>query len=117
MIHHVELLVHWEDYSDITWEDEATTQRTAGKSVCKFWESVPDGRDGALGLTGNQCYVPLRVSNHRRRQQQRKNKTNKQPEAVVEYLVEWVGYRERTWEPAGHLDGAYRDILEEYLAV
>ena len=31
----------------------------------------------------------------------------------VEYLVQWIGYEERTWEPVGNLENA-RNILQDF---
>lgn len=113
MIDLIELLVHWEGYTDATWEDEATTQETAGDAVWAFWESRDHGRDGALNLSTNE-YVPLRVKSHRRVNiaAKKAKKTTQQ----TQYLVEWVGYSALTWEPASHLNGDNKKIVDEYLA-
>lgn len=134
--HDVELLVEWEEGSRgprTTWEAESEIQMTAGEVVWRYWESfdnITEGyaRNRALGL-GQDCnmYVPLRVIGHRwARAATKKNRwytgghrsrrqaaQTASQSARLDYQVEWVGYRTKTWEPARHID---RELLANYWA-
>lgn len=134
MLYDIELEIIWVKDQEQTWEPEAELQMTAGEAVWGFWESLDQiewgyARNRALGREDNDMYVPLRVTNHRRRARtanrtgrtwyrgrrpgRRGRASRRVASPQLEYEVEWVGYRERTWERARGLD---RELLDKYWA-
>lgn len=123
-LYDIELHIHWEgdlDPQEYTWEPESSLQMTAGPMIWAFWQSCAaslgpqtskgpkDPRDRVLGLSSKRrMYVPLRVVD------QRNSERNGRSTGNLEYLVEWVGYEEKTWEPKRNLVG--NDVLDEYYA-
>lgn len=72
MLYGIELEIIWAKDQEQTWEPEAELQMTAGEAVWEFWESLNQIEGGyagnkALGREDGDMYVPLRVTNHRRR--------------------------------------------------
>lgn len=118
----IELLIHWEGYPEPTsdtWEDEATTQLTAGEQVWTFWDTLARAqgigrgqshRNAILGIDSypDTEYLVLRISGHRKRRAKGRGSSI---QGSFQFLVEWVGYRVKTWEPESNLDA---DLVEEY---
>lgn len=119
----------WEGYpdpSDDTWEDEWIIHESAPTVVFAFWKAR-GGRSAALGLGADAEFDVLRICAHRavaaatgrvkngkvkgrKNAADRKNKKNTK-KAELRFLVEWVGYAEKTWEPAG---GLPREMVHGY---
>lgn len=127
----IELLVHWSGYNDPddhTWEDEDELQLTARDAVLKFWKTHPKGgRDAALRINasdGGTPYRALRVVGGPkvyRKNVMHKAKGIKAQQPVKDetamtahklFQVEWVGYKEKTWEPRENLP---EDMIRVYL--
>lgn len=113
-----EMLVKWKGYDnpeDNTWEDEDTLQLTARRSILSFWEEC-GGRNAALGLGGDgktageiQFEVLQIVDGPKSVKIKTTTSKGEKQSEVTEvaihrlYRVEWVGYKEMTWEPEENL--------------
>ncbi|KAH8178115.1 chromo (CHRromatin organization MOdifier) domain-containing protein [Sarocladium implicatum] len=92
----IELEVHWEG-GDVSWEPEANLQRDVPNLLFSYWAKAgghpehPDGSD---------MFTIFAVHKARKRGQ--------------ELLVEWLGYKDKSWEPRSTVKEAAPELLEEF---
>ncbi|KAI8176896.1 chromo domain-containing protein [Colletotrichum sp. SAR 10_86] len=84
-----ELQVLW-DTGEKTWEPETSVHQDAPDATLQYWESL-GGRLRFMNET--EYWIPLSIVKHRL---QEENPNNEE-----EYLIQWVGARDRTWEKRG----------------
>ncbi|OLN83409.1 hypothetical protein CCHL11_03131 [Colletotrichum chlorophyti] len=92
--------VSWKN-DDPTWEPEQIIQEDAAEALFAYWDSVKGGRLGAM--TDKGLWHVLKIEKHR-----------KKPSGAVEFLVYWIGSRDRSWEPERQVEQYARQHVADY---
>jgi hypothetical protein len=94
----IELQIKW-DEGDMTWEPEISIQEDAPEALFSYW-SMKGGRPPHP--SDPDLFHIFAVRKVAPRSQK--------------VLVEWVGYKEQTWEPRSTVEEAAPDMLKEFEA-
>lgn len=93
---HFELEVLW-DTGEKTWESEVRIHHDAPEATLEYWENL----GGRLQFMQETDYwIPLCIVKHRLQEEN--------PNEEEEYLIQWVGARDRTWEKRGNVPRTLR---------
>jgi len=120
---HKNLAETWEE----TWEPEDVIQEDAPSLVAAYWNGVSGGRTSRM--EEKDLWYILHILDHRHiahpakkektaqargRRGGRGVKTRMQKRTGTEYLVEWVGSDEHSWEPESVVEEAMPQLLKDY---
>ncbi|KAF0316392.1 hypothetical protein GQ607_016383 [Colletotrichum asianum] len=93
---HFELEVLW-DTGERTWEPEIRVQQDAPKATFEYWDNL-GGRPQFMHEL--EYWIPLCIVRHRLQKEA--------PNDDEDYLIQWVGARDRTWEKRGNVPRTLR---------
>lgn len=94
----LEIQVQWED-GDVTWEPELSLHADAPQVLFAYWKKV-GGRPSKPGQ--EELFNVFAIRGERARAKKK------------QLLVEWLGYKERSWEPHGAIVEAAPELVEEF---
>lgn len=92
--------VRWVGWEGTTWEAERDMHEDAPEILFNYWRSV-GGRPN--NPKNSELYNVLAIVQH--------NKSR------TKFLVQWVGYEEKSWEPRKTLERTVKDMVDNYLQV
>lgn len=95
----IELQVHWAS-GDITWEAEENLHADCKDALLSRWDEEEDGRP--TNPDQPDQYTVFAITSHRGKG------------ATRRVCVEWVGYKEATWESEKILRETVPELVDEY---